>query len=95
MIDTRNYVASDTLKDGTTVTVRAIRADDREALLAAFGALTRVDLHPLLHVQEGTDRGGCDNAPHLGRRVLEHVRHPTSPKTSYRYLRGDGALPTS
>ncbi len=45
MIDTRNYLASDTLKDGTMVTVRAIRAEDREALLAAFAALDRESIY--------------------------------------------------
>ena len=41
MIDTRSYAAFDTLKDGTAVAVRAIRADDREAIADAFGALDR------------------------------------------------------
>ena len=57
MIDTRNYVASDTLKDGTTVTVRAIRAGDREALLAAFAALDRESIYTrfFTHKKELTD----------------------------------------
>jgi RimJ/RimL family protein N-acetyltransferase len=45
MIDTRNYVASDTLKDGTMVTVRSIRAADREDLLAAFAALDQESIY--------------------------------------------------
>ena len=45
MIDTRNYAASGTLKDGTMVTVRAIRAADRDALLAAFAALDRESIY--------------------------------------------------
>jgi RimJ/RimL family protein N-acetyltransferase len=45
MIDTRNYAASDTLKDGTMVTVRAIRAADREALVVAFAALDRESIY--------------------------------------------------
>jgi len=36
MIDARNYSASETLKNGLQVTIRAIRPDDRDALLAAF-----------------------------------------------------------
>jgi hypothetical protein len=36
MIDTRNYAASDTLKEGTMVIVRAFRAADRKALLAGI-----------------------------------------------------------
>ena len=39
MIDTRSYAAFDTLKDGTAVTVRAIRADDREAIAAPLRPL--------------------------------------------------------
>ena len=34
--DPRHYVASETLKDGTLVTVRAIRRDDADGLLKAF-----------------------------------------------------------
>jgi GNAT superfamily N-acetyltransferase len=41
MIDTRNYIASDTLKDGAAVTVRSIRFADREAILGAFDAMDR------------------------------------------------------
>jgi RimJ/RimL family protein N-acetyltransferase len=36
VIEAVNYPASTTLKDGTTVTIRAIGKDDRGALLAAF-----------------------------------------------------------
>lgn len=36
MIDARNYIASDTLKDGTPVTIRAIGKDDRDTVLLAF-----------------------------------------------------------
>jgi RimJ/RimL family protein N-acetyltransferase len=39
MIDTKNYSASETLKNGLQVTIRAIRPDDREALLVAFKEL--------------------------------------------------------
>ena len=45
MIDTQNYAASETLKDGTVVTVRTIRAEDREALLAAFAALDHKSIY--------------------------------------------------
>ena len=41
MIDTRTYSAPDKLKDGTPVTVRAIRAGDRDAIAAAFAELDR------------------------------------------------------
>jgi RimJ/RimL family protein N-acetyltransferase len=45
MIDTRNYSAPDKLKDGTPVTVRAIRAGDREAIAAAFAELDRDSIY--------------------------------------------------
>jgi RimJ/RimL family protein N-acetyltransferase len=45
MIDTQNYAASDVLRDGAPVTVRAIRADDREALIAAFAALDHESIY--------------------------------------------------
>jgi RimJ/RimL family protein N-acetyltransferase len=41
MADPRNYYAQETLKDGTLVTIRAIRKDDKERLLQAFRALDR------------------------------------------------------
>ena len=39
MVDFSNYLARETLKDGTEVTVRAIRPDDGPAILEAFRAL--------------------------------------------------------
>lgn len=41
MADPRNYYAQETLKDGTLITIRAIRKDDKERLLQAFRALDR------------------------------------------------------
>jgi RimJ/RimL family protein N-acetyltransferase len=41
MADPRNYYAQETLKDGTPVTIRAIRKDDKERILDAFRALDR------------------------------------------------------
>ena len=41
MIDVLNYAAAETLKDGTPITVRAIRAEDRQGVLDAFGKLDR------------------------------------------------------
>jgi ribosomal protein S18 acetylase RimI-like enzyme len=41
MADPRSYYAQETLKDGTLVTIRAIRKDDKERLLKAFRALDR------------------------------------------------------
>jgi RimJ/RimL family protein N-acetyltransferase len=41
----RLYVASETLKDGTLVTVRAIRLDDADALLKAFNNLDRESVY--------------------------------------------------
>ena len=39
MIDARNYSAQETLKNGLQVTIRAIRPEDRDALLAAIKEL--------------------------------------------------------
>jgi GNAT superfamily N-acetyltransferase len=39
MIDVRNYNSKETLKNGLQVTVRAVRSDDKDALLAAFKEL--------------------------------------------------------
>jgi hypothetical protein len=39
MVDPRNYYARETLKDGTPVTIRAIRRDEKESLFQAFRAL--------------------------------------------------------
>lgn len=36
MVDPRNYTVTETLKDGTEVTIRAIRPDDQEAIRAIF-----------------------------------------------------------
>lgn len=41
MADPRNYYARETLKDGTAVSIRAIRKDDKESLHNAFRALDR------------------------------------------------------
>jgi RimJ/RimL family protein N-acetyltransferase len=39
MIDAKNYAATETLKNGLQITIRAIKPDDREAFLAAFKGL--------------------------------------------------------
>ena len=41
MADPRDYLAHDTLKDGTEVTVRAIRREDRASVLSTFKGLDR------------------------------------------------------
>jgi RimJ/RimL family protein N-acetyltransferase len=41
MMDPQNYTASETLKDGTPVTIRAIRHDDGNTILDAFKNLDR------------------------------------------------------
>ena len=38
-MDVSNYRVDDTLKNGTAITVRTIRADDRQRVLNAFGKL--------------------------------------------------------
>ena len=44
-MDPRHYVASEALKDGTLVTIRAIRLDDADALLKAFNDLDRESVY--------------------------------------------------
>ena len=44
-MDPRHYMASETLKDGTRVTIRAIRLDDADALLKAFNNLDRESVY--------------------------------------------------
>ena len=57
MIDTRSYAALDTLKDGKAVAVRAIRANDRDAVARGFGALDREAIYtrPFTYKKELTD----------------------------------------
>lgn len=45
MIDARNYIAPETLKDGTAVVIRAIRYDDRTSIRAAFSNLDRESVY--------------------------------------------------
>ena len=45
MIDARHYFVSDVLTDGTPVIVRAIRSDDRSAVLSAFEDLDRESVY--------------------------------------------------
>jgi GNAT superfamily N-acetyltransferase len=39
MIDARNYAVEDTLRNGTSITIRAVRSDDRERIARAFRQL--------------------------------------------------------
>jgi hypothetical protein len=41
-MDPQNYTASETLKDGTPVTIRVIRHNDGNAILAAFKNLAKI-----------------------------------------------------
>jgi RimJ/RimL family protein N-acetyltransferase len=45
MMDPRHYVASETLNDGTLVTVRAVRREDADAFLKAFKNLDRESVY--------------------------------------------------
>ena len=44
-MDPRNYSADETLRDGTPVTIRAIRRDDKSRLLEAFKSLDRESVY--------------------------------------------------
>lgn len=48
MIDARNYSASETLRNGMVVTVRAIRPDDRDRVDSAFQGLERESVYTRL-----------------------------------------------
>ena len=45
MNNPRNYIVTDTLKDGTTVTIRAIRSNDSGKILEAFTNLDRESIY--------------------------------------------------
>jgi len=45
VIDTRNYMASEVLKDGTFITIRAIRRGDAQSVLNAFSKLDRDSIY--------------------------------------------------
>src|SRR5437879_4641056 len=45
MIDARNYVSQDSLRDGTPVTIRAVRSDDRDRIAQALGNLERESVY--------------------------------------------------
>lgn len=45
MIDTQNYKVTDKLKDGTAVTIRAVRPDDRRRFIDAFKNLKRESVY--------------------------------------------------
>ena len=45
MTDPRNYFVSDTLRDGTPVSIRAIRRDDSGRVLKAFAKLGRASIY--------------------------------------------------
>lgn len=45
MMDARTFVVEDTLRDGTRVTIRAVRADDRARIVKAFANLERESVY--------------------------------------------------
>src|SRR5438270_11013725 len=45
MASARNYVAAQPLRDGTRVTIRAVRPDDRDRINKAFGELERESVY--------------------------------------------------
>jgi hypothetical protein len=58
-IDPRNYVAYESLKDGTEVTIRAIRRDDKSHLREAFKNLDRESIYRRFFTA-----GACRGAGH-------------------------------
>ena len=57
MIDARNHLVGDTLRNGMAVTIRAIRPEDKNKLLRAFKNLDRESVYTRFfhHVSELTD----------------------------------------
>ncbi len=53
MIDATQYVAEETLRDGRAVTVRAIRASDKQAMLDAFHGLEAQTIYMRLFAAQG------------------------------------------
>jgi GNAT superfamily N-acetyltransferase len=45
MIDARDFAVEDTLRDGTRVTIRAVRPDDQERIARAFGQLEQESVY--------------------------------------------------
>ena len=57
-MDARDYRESETLKDGTPVTVRSIRAEDGESVLEAFKGMDKDSGVPaFLQPEEGAFAG--------------------------------------
>ena len=58
MIDPRHYLVVDTLRNGTTVTIRAIRSEDKTKLVSAFKNLDRESVYTRFfrYVKELTDQ---------------------------------------
>ena len=48
MIDARNYLVQETLRNGQAVTIRAIRPDDKTRVAKAFKALDRESIYTRL-----------------------------------------------
>src|SRR6185295_10060288 len=45
IMDARHFVVGDTLRNGTPITIRAVRSDDRERIERAFAALDRESVY--------------------------------------------------
>ena len=66
MIDAHQYVAHETLRNGTPVTIRAFRADDRERIAAAVRQLDRESIYTrLFSYRKELTEAGLDD-PVLG-----------------------------
>lgn len=58
MIDARNHLVGDTLRNGMSVTIRAIRPEDKNKLVSAFNNLDRESVYTRFfhHVRELTEQ---------------------------------------
>ena len=79
MTNPRNYIAAENLRDGTPVSVRAIRCDDNDGVLKAYNKLSRDAIYTRFfhHKKElTTENGNEDVVIGGGRYIVSNARCP-------------------
>ena len=71
MIDAARFAARDTLRDGTPVTIRAVRSDDRDRIARAFRKLDRETVYTRFFTYK--DELGAADLARLD--AMDFVRH--------------------
>ena len=74
-LEARTYSAHEVLRDGGSIYVRAIRADDKERLLDHFRHLSQDSIYYRFFGLKLHDSGGARDAPHM----VEQDRSDTAP----------------